>query len=74
LIKPGGGDAEVAVVEEGFVNEGAEAGVFEAGDPVGVDAGAGFFDGLPGGRDFQFGLVHSAGRREGRATGEEGAD
>ena len=74
LVKAGGGDAEVAVVEEGFVNEGAEAGVFEAGDPVGVDAGAGFFDGLPGGRDFQFGLVHSAGRRERGTTGEEGAD
>lgn len=51
LIEPRGGDTEVAVVDEGFINEGAEAGVFEAGDPVGVDAGAGFFDGLPGGGD-----------------------
>lgn len=74
LVEAGGGDAEVAVVEEGFVNEGAEARVFEAGDPVGVDAGAGFFDGLPGGGDFQVGLVHAAGRRKGRATGQEGAD
>ena len=61
LIKAGSSGAQVSVVDEGLINEGAEFGVFEAGDPVGIDSGAGFFDGLPGAGGLNGGLSHAAG-------------
>jgi len=61
LIKAGSSGAQVSVVDEGLINEGAEFGVFEAGDPVGIDSGAGFLYGLPGAGGLNGGLSHAAG-------------